>query len=108
MAGSPIKAERRRIWTEAINKALAARVPSRDIIEALQPVAEQLIEQALSGNVNALKELADRLEGKATEFVTLTGDVKELSDAQLHAIAARGGEGTAGEESGAGEPAKVH
>ena len=108
MAGSPLKNTRRRIWTEAITEALKKRIPSKDIVEALTPIAEKLLDKCMEGDVSAFKELADRLEGKATEYVNISGEVRELSDAELHALAARGSAGTAGEEPSEETPTSVH
>ena len=108
MAGSPLKNTRRRIWTEAITEALKKKIPSGDIVQALVPYAEKMLERCDAGDIAAFKELADRLEGKATEYVNISGEVRELSDAELHALAARGSAGTAGEEPSEETPTSVH
>ena len=108
MAGSPLKNTRRRIWTEAITEALKKRIPSKDIVEALTPIAEKLLDKCMEGDVPAFKELADRLEGKAVEYVNISGDVREMSDAELHALAA-GRSDRAAEALGSEEaPTSVH
>ncbi len=40
-------------------------------------LAEQMIEKASKGDVAALKEIADRVEGKARQTITLTTDRRE-------------------------------
>lgn len=38
---------------------------------------------ACAGDIGALKELGDRLDGKATEHITIKRDESELSDGEL-------------------------
>lgn len=41
---------------------------------ALRQIAERLIEQAEAGDMAALKELGDRVDGKAAQAMILNGD----------------------------------
>lgn len=41
--------------------------------KALTDVAEKLIDEALTGNISAIKEVADRIEGKSSQGIELTG-----------------------------------
>jgi hypothetical protein len=64
-------------WRLAIEKALEKRGPS--MVEALAEVAEQLITKASEGDISALKELGDRIDGKSVQGVELSGkDGKDL------------------------------
>ena len=79
MAGAPKgnqNATKGRVWTEAINRALAAR-SRRDGVLALDALADKLLELANQGEFQALKELGDRLEGKAIQptEVEMSGEV---------------------------------
>ena len=80
-------------WRDAIRKALA-----RDK-QALERVAVKLIACAEEGDMTAIKELGDRLDGKATQTVngTLTHELRaaEATDEQLLDIIAGSGEGIA-------------
>lgn len=40
-----------------------------DNLKALRPIAAALIQEASEGNVNAIKELADRLDGKVPQAI---------------------------------------
>jgi hypothetical protein len=62
-----------KLWSQAIMLALDQRDPTKTRIEALTDVAKQLISQAASGDIQALKELADRIDGKATQDVIFQG-----------------------------------
>ena len=61
----------KRPWKDAINRALAQREltgKGRD----LRALAETIIDKALEGDIAALRELGDRLDGKPTQV--LAGD----------------------------------
>ena len=73
--GAPVgnqNAARGRMWRAAIERALAKR--SRvDQVEALDDLADKLLALAYEGDLGALKELGDRLEGKPGQAIELTG-----------------------------------
>ena len=85
MAGSPIKHERNRVWREAIMRALAKKGSEGDVVAALEPIADKLVEMSLAGEISHMKERGDRLDGKAAQQVVLAGphpddaDVRELT-----------------------------
>ncbi len=74
-AGAPVGNTNRRkgrLWQAAIERALAKR--SRvDMIHALDDLAEKLLQKCDEGDMAALKELGDRIEGKSVQGVELTG-----------------------------------
>ncbi len=55
----------------AVQAALQRK--GKDQWEALTDVAEKLVDEALNGNMAAIKEVADRIEGKPAQQVELTG-----------------------------------
>ena len=72
MAGAPegnqnsIKSNR--LWGETIKRAVLAQDP-----EKLRKIADKLIDMAESGDLGAMKELGDRIDGKAAQSMALTG-----------------------------------
>lgn len=83
-----IKAKR---WSQAIDRALAERSKSKGI-EALDELAEKLLANCDLGDMTALKELGDRIEGKPSQSIDITADVTsrkavDLTDDQLAEIA---------------------
>lgn len=74
--GAPVgnnNAAKAKVWTAAINRALAEK--SRlDQKEAIDQLAHALIAKALEGDLGALKEFGDRMEGKPAQALTLGGD----------------------------------
>ncbi len=54
-----------RPWSDAINRALLAEDGKK-----LRSLADKLIDRALEGDVTALKEIGDRMDGKAAQAIT--------------------------------------
>lgn len=62
-------AAKAKLWTAAIERALEKRGVSK--VEALDSLAEKLLMKADDGDMQALKELGDRLEGKPKQQIDL-------------------------------------
>lgn len=65
-------ARKAKLWTQAIERALAKRSKA-DMNAALDLLAENFLKECDKGNLVALKELGDRLEGKPVQAVEGTG-----------------------------------
>lgn len=61
-------AVKNRPWSEALNRALLAEDGKK-----LRALAEKLIDKALEGDVPALKEVGDRIDGKAMQAIEASG-----------------------------------
>jgi hypothetical protein len=76
MAGAPQgnkNAAKAKVWTAAIERALARRsATSRK--DALEMLADNLLDLCEEGNLQALQELGNRLEGKPNQALILSGD----------------------------------
>ena len=57
-----------RIWSETIR-----RVVAQNDSQKLRDLAEKLVSVAATGDVAALRELGDRLDGKPAQQVLMTG-----------------------------------
>ena len=94
-----------RLFDGALRRAIA-----QDDGVRLREAAEQLLTLAAKGEGWALKELADRLDGKSQQNVSIERkDVRDLSLAELAAAMAaeiEGGGGVASE--GADDTSRVH
>lgn len=62
-------AAKERVWCIAINNALEKRGAKLGRLGALEQLAEKLLEQCDAGDMAALKELGDRLDGKAVQAI---------------------------------------
>src|SRR3990167_7491239 len=98
--GAPIGNDyslRAHVWRTAILRAIQKR--SRvGRLEFLEPVADKLLMEARRGQISALRELGDRLDGKAPQAIV--GDrenplvlkpVGEMTDEELEKVARGGG-----------------
>lgn len=102
-------------WTNALQRVLA-QLEIKDADgkvlckagEALRLIAEATVQQAISGDKDARKEIADRMDGKPTEFVNVNHaqDPGAMSTDELAAQILR--ERAAGQDSGQAIPASVH
>ena len=69
--GAPVgnqNAAKSRVFSDAIRRAIA-----QDDGQRIRAAAEKLLDLAASGEAWAVKELFDRLEGKAAQQLQLTG-----------------------------------
>lgn len=63
-------ATKNRPWAEAINRALLAEDGKK-----LRALADKIIDRALEGDVSALKEVGDRMDGKPAQALEHSGDL---------------------------------
>ena len=60
---------KRRVFEYAIRRALAAR-NNGDMDKGLNGLAHKLVREAMAGEQWAIKEIADRLDGKPSQAIT--------------------------------------
>jgi hypothetical protein len=106
-------AAKAKVWAAAIERALERRVPADQRIKAIDELADKLLALGYEGDLSALQEIGNRLDGKPAQSLELSGNVgnksaDELPDDELANIAARGRAGTAEASSSAQEPPPVH
>lgn len=86
MAGAPQgnrNAAKAKVWHAAIMRALEARDVSRtDGKKEIDALASKLLDLVAAGDLGALKEFGDRLDGKPAQAVTVSGD----SENPLHTV----------------------
>ncbi len=104
-------------WTNALQRVLAQlEIKNADgkVIakagEALRLIAEETVMRAAAGDKDARKEIADRLDGKPTEFLNVnhSADPGNLSDEELADIARGSGERAAEATASAPKPSELH
>ena len=66
--GNNYSSKSNRLWADTLRRAVV-----QSDAERLRQIAEALIDKAASGDVSAIKELGDRLDGKAVATTELTG-----------------------------------
>lgn len=83
--GAPVgnkNAEKDPVWRAAINRALEKRHKGGRAA-ALDELAEALLNAAKGGDMTALKELGDRLDGKPKQSIDLDAKVAVVPDVSL-------------------------
>jgi hypothetical protein len=66
--GNTHSSKNNRLWAETLRRAVI-----QSDAERLRQIAEALLDKAASGDVSAIKELGDRLDGKAIATQEITG-----------------------------------
>jgi hypothetical protein len=66
--GNTNSSKNNRLWAETLRRAVV-----QSDAERLRQIAEALIDKAASGDVSAIKELGDRIDGKSVATTELTG-----------------------------------
>jgi uncharacterized protein GlcG (DUF336 family) len=66
-------AAKSKAWTAAIMRALESRSLGKQI-QALDELAAVLLDKCAEGDLAALQELGNRIEGKPAQGITLSGD----------------------------------
>lgn len=106
MSGAGRKSDKR--WRDAL--IIAAMRTDAEGQTYLARIAKKCVEAAAEGDMQAIKEIGDRIDGKAPQSLDVTTTheraASELTDAELTAIiAGRGGrEGTAETQAGKTKP----
>lgn len=62
-------------WAAAIERALCKKY-GKELAEALDEMAMKFVNAVEHGDIQAFKEFADRIDGKAAQSVTLAGDAE--------------------------------
>lgn len=65
-----------RVWTQAINNVLERKHPDGRMA-ALEQLAEKLIEGVEAGDLAAIREFGDRMEGKPGQSVDIKADIRQ-------------------------------
>lgn len=101
MAGAPVgnqNAAKAKVWHAAIMRALDKR-GAGDRLKALDELAGKLLDLVATGDLAALKEFGDRMDGKPAQSVTVAGDedggpIKTLNEIVIRAVDAAGDRST--------------
>lgn len=91
-SGNPKGTKSRRLITTHIERELLQAANDGDVTKARQ-IAEKVVQMAVDGNTWAIQFVTERTEGKPDQHVSITRNVKEISDGELADIATGSGEG---------------
>lgn len=104
-SGNPSGAQREKKFLAALERAIL-----QDDGVKLRAAAEKLLDCAVEGESWAIQQLADRLDGKASQQIDLnvTRHTRELDDNELNRIAAGSSDRVAEAQSGTPKPSELH
>lgn len=77
--GNTNSSKSNRLWGETIRRAVLQSDGAR-----LRAIAEKLLDKAAEGDIQAIKEIGDRLDGKAAQSLMLSGE--DGGPVQLQAV----------------------
>jgi hypothetical protein len=75
--GAPVgnqNAAKAKIWHAAIMRALERRKPADERIKAIDELADKLLDLVAAGDLPALKEFGDRMDGKPAQAIIGGGE----------------------------------
>lgn len=84
--GAPVgnrNAAKAKVWSAAINRALERRQPADARVKAIDELADKLLSLCADGDLAALKELGDRLDGKPAQVVVGDADADPIQVAEI-------------------------
>lgn len=67
-------AARAKVWRAAIFRALERRKPADERVQAIDELADRLLDLVAAGDLGALKEFGDRLDGKPAQAIVGDSD----------------------------------
>jgi len=66
---NPKGAKSDKLWRDAIQRAVKRRLDGTDEPQALDRLADKLVAKGLEGDIPAIKEIGDRLDGKPAQSI---------------------------------------
>lgn len=64
-----------KFWADAVRRAVNRRMADEEgKPKKLERLADKLVEAGLGGDIQALKEIGDRLDGRAAQALAVTGE----------------------------------
>jgi hypothetical protein len=76
-SGNPAGRPKKALLSDALRRQLAEALPNAPEKTIAEAVARTLIREALGGNVQAIREVGDRSEGKPAQAIALDLDVRD-------------------------------
>ena len=71
MAARGPKSDKR--WADALNRAVSRESAGKGSQKWLEVIADRVVQEAANGDIQAIKEIGDRLDGKPKQAVEASG-----------------------------------
>lgn len=107
-SGNPAGRPKRDLVTSHIERELLQVSKTDPTATKARKIAEKVVELAETGHPWAVQFVTERTEGKPDQHVSISGSVKEISDADLADIATGSSAGTSVEASSAPAAPGLH
>jgi hypothetical protein len=82
ISGNPGGKRQGRPWREAIERAVARRRGKKDL-KGIDDIADKLLDVAASGDMQAVREFGDRMDGKAPQSLEHSGVIATTHEENL-------------------------
>lgn len=92
MAGAPHgnqNAAKAKVWAAAIHRALERRQTADQRIKAIDELADKLLEACYEGDLSALQELGNRLDGKPAQVIVGDEDAPPVRIEKIERVIVR-------------------
>ena len=84
-SGNPGGQSKTKVWRNAIERAVARRAGKPDL-KGIDDLADALLNAAATGDIAALKEFGDRLDGKAAQAIEHSGFIAKTHEEALNEL----------------------
>lgn len=74
VSGNPNGRKKERIWRNALDRAVKRAIDGKVDYLAIDALADSIVAQGLAGDVQALKEIGDRIDGKVPQALIGSDD----------------------------------
>ncbi|MEO7143344.1 MAG: DUF5681 domain-containing protein [Bryobacteraceae bacterium] len=81
-SGNPGGQPKNRVWRDAIERAINRRAGKLDL-QGIDDLADKLLDTAFAGDMMAMKEFGDRIEGKAIQAIEHSGSIARTHEEEL-------------------------
>lgn len=68
-----------KIWRDAIQRAVRRHVDGKNGPQALERLADRLVSEGLAGDIAAIREIGDRLDGKPAQAIVGDSSASPIS-----------------------------
>jgi Family of unknown function (DUF5681) len=84
-SGNPGGQPKAKVWRDAIDRAVHRRAGKHDL-KGIDNLADILLDCAMTGNIAAIKEFGDRLDGKPAQALEHSGSIGVTHEEALAAL----------------------
>jgi hypothetical protein len=84
-SGNPGGQQKNKVWRDAIERAIQRRKGKLDL-QGIDELADRLLDTAFSGDMVAIREFGDRIDGKPAQAIEHSGHIASTHEEELAAL----------------------